>query len=152
MSPSLDEARQYVADVCRELAALGFDEILLDNSGFPTGDKVGSIVQGTAYDPDTFSAVITGFYDQVRAELADYPDVKLSIMGTEPAVADGADASSGQTLAALAQADRVWLPEGGRSVSDYQDILAAAGMDPAGTAVLVRAEAGAQDESWAVLT
>ena len=96
--------------------------------------------------------MITGFYDQVRAALADYPDVTLSIMGTESAVAGGADASSGQTLAALAQADRVWLPEGGRSVSDYQDILAAAGMDPAGTAVLVRAEAGAQDESWAVLT
>lgn len=152
MSPAVDEARQYVADVCRELAALGFDEILLDNSGFPTGDKVGSIVQGAVYDPDKFSAVITGFYDQVRAALADYPDVTLSIMGTESAVADGADALTGQTLASLVQAGRVWLPEGGRSVSDYQAILSAAGMDSAGAAVLVRAEAGAADESWAVLT
>ena len=36
LSPANESARQYVVGVCRELAALGFDEILLDNWAFPT--------------------------------------------------------------------------------------------------------------------
>ena len=36
LSPANESARQYVVGMCRELAALGFDEILLDNWAFPT--------------------------------------------------------------------------------------------------------------------
>lgn len=42
-SPAVESVRTYVAQVCGELAGLGFDEILLDNCGFPTRGTVSYI-------------------------------------------------------------------------------------------------------------
>ena len=79
MSPTSEEARAYVVDVCVELAELGFDEILLDNSAYPTQGHLEYIKRGGNYDQSRFQEIITAFYTQVETALAAYPDVKLSI-------------------------------------------------------------------------
>lgn len=111
-SPWLDESRQgwldpaqpqvqsYLIGLCRELAQLGFDEILLTDCGFPT--------QG---DLDSLRAVeekeeaLETFCRQLQGALADTP-VTLSVMGQRDSVT--ADPVSGQTTALLATFGRVW--------------------------------------------
>ena len=111
-SPWLDESRQgwldpaqpqvqsYLIGLCRELAQLGFDEILLTDCGFPT--------QG---DLDPLRAVeekeetLETFCRQLQGALADTP-VTLSVMGQRDSVT--ADPVSGQTTALLATFGRVW--------------------------------------------
>lgn len=108
LSPSSPEARQYVTDVCVELAQLGFDEILLDNAAWPTTGRLDSIRQGEDYDPDHLTETAETFYQEVRQALAD-ADVTLSIAVTAAALEES-DPSSGQTAALLAQyADRVYV-------------------------------------------
>ena len=112
-SPTSADVRDYLTAVCAELAQLGFDEILLDNAGYPDQGNLHYIRKGAAYDATQFSAVVGGFYGQVAAALAQY-DVKLSVVTTVQALA-GEDALTGQTPENLAAADRLWIrdEEGG---------------------------------------
>lgn len=106
ISPTNPNVRDYLTDICVELAGLGFDEILLDNAGYPDQGNLHYIKKGSAYDETQFAAVITGFYAQVAAALADYP-VKLSVVTTPEALA-GTDALTGQTPDNLALFSRLW--------------------------------------------
>jgi hypothetical protein len=106
VSPTNADVRDYLTGVCVELAQLGFDEILLDNAGYPDAGHLNYIKKGAAYDDTQFSAVIDGFYAQVQQALADYP-VKLSVVTTAQAQA-GTDALTGQTPEDLARFDRLW--------------------------------------------
>jgi hypothetical protein len=111
-SPTSADVQSYVTGVCVELAQLGFDEILLDNAGYPDDGHLNYIKKGAAYDEAQFSAVIDGFYAQVRDALADYP-VQLSVV-TTPAAQAGLDTLTGQTPDDLARFDRLWTyGEGG---------------------------------------
>jgi hypothetical protein len=106
VSPTNADVQAYVTGVCVELAQLGFDEILLDNAGYPDGGNLNYIKKGSAYDETQFAAVIDGFYAQVQEALADYP-VKLSVVTTPQAQA-GLDTLTGQTPDDLARFDRLW--------------------------------------------
>lgn len=106
-SPTNSAVRDYVTAVCVELAELGFDEILLDNAGYPNQGNLHYIKKGEAYDASRFSAVIDGFYAQIAAALADY-DVKLSVVTSQDALV-GTDTLTGQTPENLARMDRLWL-------------------------------------------
>ena len=152
MSATSAEARQYVTDLCLELAGLGFDEILLDNSGYPTSGYLNTIKVGDAYDSSQFSTVVSAFYAQVKAALeARYPDVKLSVVTDQGVLRTGSDADSGQTLAALAAgADRVWADLGDMTMAEAQAALAAAGMSGE-CLVPIAAQAGTAAGSWAIL-
>ena len=111
-SPWLDESRQgwldpaqpqvqsYLIGLCRELAQLGFDEILLTDCGFPTQGDLDSLraVEEKEETLETFSR-------QLQGALADTP-VTLSVMGQRDSVT--ADPVSGQTTALLATFGRVW--------------------------------------------
>lgn len=151
-SPTSAEARKYVADICVELARLGFDEILLDNAGYPTQGNLDYIKVGTAYDETQFATVVDGFYSEVRAALTSYPEVKLSIATTEGAL-DGTDLLSGQSPANLcAWADRAWVAPAVNESTDYARILTAAGMKaPDTNLVLMETAAGGEETSWAIL-
>lgn len=105
-SPTNPEVRDYVTAVCVELAQLGFDEILLDNAGYPNQGNLHYIKKGDAYDAARFSEVIDGFYAQVALALADY-DVKLSVVATAEALT-GTDTLTGQTPENLTRFDRIW--------------------------------------------
>lgn len=110
ISPTNPDVRDYLTAVCVELAGLGFDEILLDNAGYPIEGNLHYIKKGDAYNSDQFADVIDGFYAQVAAALSEY-DVVLSVVTTQQAL-DGTDALSGQTPENLARFDRLWTADG----------------------------------------
>lgn len=111
-SPWLDESRQgwldpaqpqvqsYLIGLCRELAQLGFDEILLTDCGFPTQGDLDSL-RAVEEKEETLET----FCRQLQGALADTP-VTLSVMGQQDSVT--ADPVSGQTTALLATFGRVW--------------------------------------------
>ena len=111
-SPWLDESRQgwldpaqpqvqsYLIGLCRELAQLGFDEILLTDCGFPTQGDLDSL-RAVEEKEETLETVCR----QLQGALADTP-VTLSVMGQRDSVT--ADPVSGQTTALLATFGRVW--------------------------------------------
>ena len=111
-SPWLDESRQgwldpaqpqvqsYLIGLCRELAQLGFDEILLTDCGFPTQGDLDSL-RAVEEKEETLEP----FCRQLQGALADTP-VTLSVMGQRDSVT--ADPVSGQTTALLATFGRVW--------------------------------------------
>ena len=110
LNPAVEETADYVAGICRELAALGFDEILLDNAGYPTGGDVSRIKTGADYDPEHLDVAVEAFYGKVKAALADYPEVKLSIAAGQAVLTGGTD-TSGQTAGQLGRyADRIYAP------------------------------------------
>lgn len=111
-SPWLDESRQgwldpaqpqvqsYLIGLCRELAQLGFDEILLTDCGFPTQGDLDSL-RAVEEKEETLET----FCRQLQGALAD-TTVTLSVMGQRDSVT--ADPVSGQTTALLATFGRVW--------------------------------------------
>ncbi|MCD8331807.1 MAG: putative glycoside hydrolase [Oscillospiraceae bacterium] len=109
ISPASEDVQDYLTNVCVELARLGFDEILLDNAGYPNEGHLEYIRQGDAYDLDELSTVIAGFYEKVCLALEDY-DVTLSIVTTQE-VLDGTEELTGQTTENLASADRLWMAD-----------------------------------------
>ena len=106
-SPTTPDVRDYVTAICVELAELGFDEILLDNAGYPSEGNLHYIKKGDAYDASQFSTVVDGFYAQIANALSDY-DVKLSAVTTQEALA-GTDTLTGQSPENLARMDRLWV-------------------------------------------
>ena len=111
VSPTSAEVRDYITEVCVELAELGFDEIMLDNAGYPPEGNLHYIRKGEAYDESAFSTVIGGFYEQVAAALEPY-DTVLSIVTTPEALA-GTDTVTGQTEENLyAHTAHLWLYTG----------------------------------------
>lgn len=105
-SPTSADVRDYLTALCVELAQLGFDEIMLDNAGYPDRGNLGWIKKGAAYDAAEFSHVVGGFYEQVSQALEPY-GVRLSVVTTQAAL-DGTDELTGQTPENLA-AYRLWL-------------------------------------------
>lgn len=150
MSPTSEEARAYVVDVCVELAELGFDEILLDNSAYPTQGHLEYIKRGGNYDQSRFQEIITAFYTQVETALAAYPDVKLSIRTGGDVLVSGQDAVSGQSATALAEhADRLWVDLGEVSLAAAAEALGGAGAEE--KLVPILGAAGGGNDSWANL-
>ena len=133
LSPTVEGAQDYVAGVCRELAALGFDEILLDNAAYPTAGQLEYIKRGGNYDESRFSQVLDAFYAKVREALKDYPEVKLSLSAGGAALT-GAGDKSGQTARLLGKyADRLYLPgpESEEVSRQYDRALEGMGLSPA---------------------
>ena len=139
LSPASAEARQYVAGVCQELAALGFDEILLENWSFPIGGE--RILSDGNYPADALSSQVEAFLAEVRSALAGYPEVRLSLATTAAAASGGAP-ESGQTTALLEAADRVAVSlAAGERLPDLGDT----------PVVPVLAQPGEADSNWIVL-
>ena len=109
ISPTNPDVQAYVISVCVELAQLGFDEILLDNAGYPSQGNLHYIRKGPAYNSAQFSTVIGSFYSDLAAALAEY-DVALSVVTTPEAMA-GTDLLTGQTPENLAGFSRLWLAD-----------------------------------------
>ena len=100
-SPAGEEVRNYLVGLCLELSALGFDEILLENSGYPTRGNLHYIRRCDAYDPERLETVVSGFYMQI-AQALEGTDTRLSV------VFDPLQSSlSGQTEAGIRAAGAV---------------------------------------------
>ncbi len=128
LDPAEPAVQSYVAALCGELAALGFDEILLENCAFPTRGNLHSttgLQQGedrvrTIQGPD-------GLLEQVRAAVGPY-ETKLSILLDGPLPENGSGGLTQEGLERLF--DRAWLPqedagqESGSTVSVVPELTA----------------------------
>ncbi len=132
MNPSVEAVREYVVQICGELAAMGFDELLLDNACWPTTGRLEYIKEGSDYDPSNLTGSLEAFYEEVRKGL-EGQDILLSIAVNAGALT-GEEPRSGLTAALLGEyADRVYVL-GAESRGACDDVLAAAGLS--GNAVL----------------
>ena len=140
-SPAVERVRSYVVQVCGELAGLGFDELLLENCGYPTRGETGRIAADGNYDPAALTGTMETFFQALDQTMAQYPEVKVSVV-TSPAVLSGGADGSGLTLDLLERyADRVYVrvPEGER-VPTIE-----------GLEIVPIVSQGADTGSWAVL-
>lgn len=153
LSPTSADARQYVTDICVELARLDFDEILLDNSAYPTDGHLEYIRKGDAYDAAQFETVVTAFYAQVKSALAAYPEVRLSIVTDSETLLSGSNPTSGQSVSGMtASADRLWVELGAHTLAEVQTALEGQGVTLSADELIPIAEAaGEAGTSWATL-
>ena len=125
MNPTVPAARQYVTALCGELAELGFDELLLDDSGWPTTGHLEYIKIGEAYDPENLTEAVELFYQEVRAAL-EGRETTLAVSVKAAALSEEGD-RSGQTAQLLGKyADKVYVLEA-ESAGACDGALAAGG-------------------------
>ena len=105
LDPAKPDARAYLCALAAEAAALGFDEILLTDVGYPTVGKLNKIAYGDA----PLAENLTLFLEEMGAALAPY-DVTLSVE-TMGSVLTGTEDPSGLTAEVLTgRVDRVYVP------------------------------------------
>ena len=149
MNVTVPEAREYVIGVCRELAGLGFDEILLENSGYPTEGNLHYIKKGSAYDTANLTGPVAEFYAEMAQAMEEYPGVKLSF-SAGAGVLGGEGDLSGQTPELLGQyAQRLYVPAPEKANS-YAAALARMGLEEAQVTYLTDME-GAATASFSTL-
>ncbi|WP_454941226.1 putative glycoside hydrolase [Evtepia sp.] len=103
LDPTQETVQTYLIGLCRELADLGFDEILLTHCAYPTQGET-----DTLRDTAEREAALATFCRRLQGALADF-DVTLSLQGQGDW--GEADAPSGQTTGLLATFGRVWAAE-----------------------------------------
>lgn len=121
VSPASEDVRSYLIRLCLELAAMGFDEILLDCAGYPYFGEV-HVLATDELRPEDLSAPVEQFWQEMRSALAE-EKVRMSVLVIEEMVL-GTEEYSGITPELLAQyADRVWVyaPSG----TDYTAVIGA---------------------------
>lgn len=151
-SPTNADVRNYLTGIIEELAAIGFDEILLDNAGYPTAGNLNYIRKGDAYNYTQFASVIGNFYTQA-AQAASNGGAKLSVITDQNTITSGSNSLSGQTLENLASLNRVWLELApGADATDLTRTLTEAGMNDHPLGVLTTALETGKDYCQAVLT
>ena len=143
-SPADQKAADYISALCLELADMGFDEILLDDVGYPWEGEVHVLATGDNRPEDRtipVSALLTRLSGELRER-----DTALSVYVYERLL-PGEEVYSGLTAGVLAQgAGRVWLDKR-VDPAHYEALLTAAGLDnPA--ARIVPPDAGGQEGSW----
>lgn len=110
LNPYLKESWDYLIDISKEAALLGYKDIQFDYVRFPTDGRVSNIdYQGTDENFDSQSHAIAGFLNYAREELRDYGVmVTADIFGWALIASDGA--SVGHHLETLAPNVDVVLP------------------------------------------
>lgn len=104
LDPAKPVAREYLCGLAKELAELGFDEILLTDVSYPTVGKLDKIDYGEGEK----SANLTAFLKEMREVLKPY-GVALSMEVPETVISQGIDDDAGLLLAAIApQVDRIY--------------------------------------------
>lgn len=143
-SPANQQAADYLTALCLELAEMGFDEILLDDAGYPWEGEVNVLATGDNR-PEDRTAPVSAFLTRLSGALRDQ-GVVLSVCAYEELL-PGQEVYSGLTAGVLAQsAGRVWLDKR-VDLEHYQAILAAAGLDNPAARIVVPAADG-RAGSW----
>ena len=138
LDPARPAARDYLCGLAREMAELGFDEILLTDTGYPTQGDLDQL----NYGAQSMEQNLATLWSALRETLAPY-GVKLSMEIPEVVISDGQEAASGLALRQVVRfADRVYAPadprqteilsnlvlqaEGEKVVQDFFPVLSAA--------------------------
>jgi hypothetical protein len=124
LDPAKTAARDYLAALAGECAALGFDELLLTDVSYPTAGKLNKIAYtGAAQLSENLDLLV----QSVRAALTDYPNVKLSVELPAAVITAGSDPAAGLVLSGIAaSADRIYAAADAASVPALTDAVHAA--------------------------
>ena len=144
-SPVNQAAADYLSALCLELADMGFDEILLDDAGYPCRGEMDELATD-GNRPEDRTAPVAAFLQRLSGELRE-KGVYLSVYAYETLSPEG-EAYSGLTAGLLARsAGRVWLDE---SVDReyYESLLSAAGVSNLAARVVLPAGGAAEGRSW----
>ncbi len=129
LAPEKELARQYLVNIASEVAALGFDELLFDEFGYPAVGRLNNI--RTAEREMTKEEALSLLADNLREALSD-SGALLSLVLDEKTVLDGKNAKTGQDLAVLApRFDRIYVPTTEENIPRLLNALA-----PYGTALV----------------
>ncbi len=144
ISLSHEDARSYITNLCLELAALGFDEILLEHAAYPDNGRVSGIQTNDNY-PGTGRDILAAAYLEELSQALEEAGAVLSVQSVD--LEPDASAVSGLTPAALTGVSgRIWLPEGA-DMAAWVEALRLAGMeDPESR--LVAIEPLAEGTDW----
>jgi hypothetical protein len=124
--PANQEYQDYLLGLIGELEDMGFDEIVLTNSGYPSTGNT-SILSGECYDPDTFEKTVTAFYERVAEKYKDGKSM-ISLLTTEKAIREGYDETTGQSLEAMLQlGGRLWVDTDRKDAPELAEALSKAG-------------------------
>ena len=108
LAPEKELARQYLVNIAREVAALGFDEVLFDEFTYPPGGRLNNI--RTEDRTMTQEEALALLADELRAAL-EPTGTRLSLTLDAATVLAGGNETTGQSLAALADRfDRIYVP------------------------------------------
>ena len=122
LAPEKELARQYLVSIAAEVAALGFDELLFDEFGYPPAGRLNNIK--TDAREITKEEALALLADNLREALRN-TDTYLSLMLDEETVLDGANETTGQSLAALApRFDRIYVPTTEENIPALREALA----------------------------
>jgi hypothetical protein len=103
LDPGKEAARTYLISLCKEVAALGFDEILLDYCSYPTTGNFARLDYGTVGKTEN----LTAFVKALKEALKD-TDVVLSVAVHNDPATDSTN--SGQTVEFLTgNFDRIYV-------------------------------------------
>lgn len=132
-SPASQRAADYLSALCLELADMGFNEILLDNAGYPNDGQV-TVLATSGNRPEDLTVPVSAFLGRISGELEER-GVHLSVFANETLAADS-EVFSGLTADVLAQnTARVWLDQK-VSLEHYTTLLTAAGFDNPSTRIV----------------
>ena len=107
LDPDSVTARAYIVGLCRELAQLGFDEIMLDQCWFPTQGKLDQIVKNGSYADGRFAESVEDLFAQLSQAVEPY-GTRLSVR--LPKGYQGADAPGGLSAKCLeTYVRRIWV-------------------------------------------
>lgn len=107
LAPEKEAARQYVVDLAKECAELGFDELLLDSFCYPR-DGIMSRIK-TDERTMTKQAALSLLADELQKALKEY-SIKLSVMMDADIVLAGSEERTGIVVSELApKFDRVYV-------------------------------------------
>ena len=107
LNPDSEKARSYLIGLCRELAQMGFDEIMLDQCWFPTQGKLDQIVKNGSYADGRFAESVEDLFAQLSQAVEPY-GTRLSVR--LPKGYQGADAPGGLSAKCLeTYVRRIWV-------------------------------------------
>ncbi len=105
LDPAKPSTREYVCDLAKEIAELGFDELLLTDFSYPTVGKINKINYNTDVPLANNLDLLLG---DLRTALEPY-DILLSVEVPEAVIAEGPDTVAGLDLNRLAiRVDRIY--------------------------------------------
>lgn len=127
LDPAKPAAREYVCALAREIAELGFDELLLTDFSYPTVGKINKINYNTDVPLADNLDLLLG---ELGTALESY-DILLSVEVPEAVITEGSDTTAGLELSRLAgRVDRIYAVTTAEKAGTLSDLVArAAGSD-----------------------
>lgn len=127
LDPAKPSTREYVCALAKEIAELGFDELLLTDFGYPTVGKINKIDYNTDVPLANNLDLLLG---DLRTALEPY-DILLSVEVPEAVITEGPDPVAGLDLSRLAiRVDRIYAAAAPEQVETLKNLVSqAAGAD-----------------------